>query len=215
MNFLKRVTLVLSKALICGSTFLCVSSFAQESNILDTVSPKLRQFVITHPGALQLLTNTLSEAFNGRTVQLYYFYSEDKVAARAYHYYPSESVVGICIRENQEPSDEFACLIFEMLNSEGEKRFQEFYHKAESGDISKTNFAREMLNVEFVAVKSTGNLLHNLKFSKKEISESYYYKRFIECPDSFEDFISYSVKVSSHGDPIKEFETKYDSLRKP
>ena len=64
-----------------------------------------------------------------------------------------ESVVLITIRENQQPADEFICLIFEALNSEGEKHFQEIIKRAEPGILSRTNFASEILKVEFEAVK--------------------------------------------------------------
>jgi hypothetical protein len=198
---------------------LCVSSWAQQTNVLNSnysVSPKLRQFIIDHPGASKMLTKALSEAFSNRTVQLYYFYSDDESIPRAYHYYPSESVVGICIRENQQPVDEFITFLFEVLNSEGEKHFQEIIQKAKSGTISKTNFATEILKVEFEAVKRTRDLIGNLKLNKKEISESDYYNRFVECPNKFEAFLSYTKKVSLHGDrdSIKDYETQYDLLRK-
>lgn len=197
------------------SLLLCFSSWAQQTNILSSASPKLRQFLIDHPTASKLLTNTLSEAFSDRTVQLYYFYSDDESVARAVHYYPHESAVVIAIRENQEPSDEFFCLIFEMLNSEGEKRFQRIFKKAASGTMSRTDFANEMLKVEFEAVKRMRDLVGNLKFNDKEIAKSHYYKRFIECPNKFEDFLAYTEKLSSpHQSPAKEYEAQYDLLRK-
>jgi hypothetical protein len=195
--------------------FLYTSSWGQERNILDMVSPKLQQFLIGHSAASELLTNVLSEAFSNRTVQLYYFYSNDKSNPRASHYYPDESVVGITIRENQQPSDEFICLIFEAMNSESERSFQELVHKAESGDISRADFARKMLKVEFKAVKRMRGLISNVKLSDKEIADSYYYNRFVECPNKFEDFLTYAKRISpSERDPVKEFEAKYDLLQK-
>ena len=193
---------------------LCLSSWAQQNNFLGGASPKLRQFLTDHPAATKLLTNTLSEAFSNRTVHLYYFYSDDESIARAFHYYQYESSVVIAIRENQQPSDEFICLVFEMLNSEGETRFQEISEKAASGTISRTNFPIEILKVEFEAVKRIHDLLGNLKLNEKEVDESYYYNRFTQCPNKFEDFLSYTKKVSPHRDPIKEYEAKYDLLRR-
>ncbi|HTA94662.1 MAG TPA: hypothetical protein VK769_00915 [Verrucomicrobiae bacterium] len=196
---------------------LCVSSWAQQTNILSSnysVSPKLRQFITDHSTASKLLTNALSEAFSNRTVQLYYFYTDDESTARAFHYYPDESVVGIVIRENQQPPDEFICLLFEVLNSEGEKRFQEIYQKAKDGTLSKGDFVNAVSKVEFEAIKRTRDLIHDLNLNKKEISESYYYNRLIQCPDKFEDFLSYKKKVSPQRDQVKEYEMDYDSLRK-
>ena len=178
-------------------------------------SPKLRQFLAKHPEASKSLTNSLYQAFGHKVVQLYYFYSDNDAVPRASHYYPTESAVGIIIRENQQPSDEFICLLFELLNSGGEKQFKELFRKAESGEISRTNFAQEMLKVEFTAAKTTRDLLRTLKFGKKEIAESYYYNRFIDCPDEFNNFVDYCRRVSSpNRDPIKDFEEKYDGLRK-
>jgi hypothetical protein len=196
---------------------LCVSCWAQQAKILNSnysISPKLRQFIIDHPAASQFLTNAFSEAFSNRTVQLYYFYSDDESIPRAFHYYPDESVVGIGIRENQQPSDEFICLLFEILNSEGEKHFKEICQKAKGGALSKTNFVNEILKVEFEAVKRTRTLILDLGLKKKEISQSYYYNRLIGCPNKFEDFLSYKKKVSPQRDQIKEYETEYDSLQK-
>jgi hypothetical protein len=196
---------------------LCVSSWAQQTNILNSnysVSPKLRQFITDHSAASKLLTDTLSESFSNRTVQLYYFYSDDESIPRAFHYYPDESVVGIVIRENQQPSDEFISLLFEVLNSENEKRFQEITQKAESGALSKANYATEILKTEFEVVKRTRELIRGLNLNKKEISESYLYNRYIECPNKFEDFLSYKKKVSPQRDQIKEYEMQYDSLPK-
>jgi hypothetical protein len=199
------------------SLLVCVSSWAQQTNILNSnysVSPKLRQFITDHSGASKLLTNALSEAFSNRTVQLYYFYTDNESTPRAFHYYPDESVVGIVIRENQQPSDEFISLLFEVLNSESEKHFQEITQKAENGDLSKTNFITEILKVEFEADKRTRDLISDLNLNKKEISESYFYNRFIKCPNKFEDFLPYQKMVSPNRDLFKEYGMEYDSLPK-
>jgi len=178
-------------------------------------SPKLREFLSAHPAALQSLTNILSRAFAERTIQLYYFYSDDESAARASHYYQSDSVVGIVIRENQQPADEFICLVFEVLNSESQKLFQELMRKAESGAISRMDFAEEMLRVEFKAVQAIRDLLGTFRLSKREMSKSYHYKLFNETPKRFEDFLAYTKKISvPERDVLEEYKVKYDALRK-
>src|SRR5271167_2793647 len=98
----------------------CISSQAQGTNIYSMMSPQLREFLATHPGASKSLSDTFSEAFSNRVVQLYYFYTDDESGPQALHYYLNESSVVIGIRENQEPGDQCYCLIFEILNSEGE-----------------------------------------------------------------------------------------------
>jgi hypothetical protein len=209
------------KLLLVFLYLLCLSSWAQETNFLNynyfvySASPKLRQFIADHTAASKLLTNAFSEAFSNRTVQLFYFYSDDESIPRAFHYYPDESVVGISIRENQKSSDEFICLLFEVLNSESEKHFQEIYQKAKDGILSKADFVNALFKTEFEAVKKTRDLIRDLNLNKREISESYYYNRLIECPNKFEDFLTYKKKVSPHRDQIKEYEMQYDALRKP
>jgi len=176
-------------------------------------SPKLRQFLTANPEASRMLSNVLSEAFSNRTVQLYYFYSEDESVARACHYYPDESSVSIRVRENQQPCDEYIILIYEMLNSEGEKRFRKIFHEAQSGTVTKEDFIRSILQQEFEAYKRTQSLLKTFKLGKGEIAKSYYYNRFFHMPGDFEEFLAYQKKVSPKRDPVKEYGSQYDYLR--
>jgi hypothetical protein len=211
-----REQLIMNKKLplVLLSVFLCASCLAQDSNLLSAASPKLRQFLADHLEASQALSNVLAEAFATRTVRLYYFYSDNESVARAFHYYPEKSVVGIMMRENQQPCDECMCLIFEMLNSEGEKRFGQLEEKAKDGTVSKEGFVREVLRQEFQAVKKTQALIGQFKLSQKEITESYYYDRFIRCPSEFDEFLSYKTKVSPKRADLKGYYQIYDSLRK-
>src|SRR5438045_3597411 len=94
----------------------CSFSRARQSNLVSTISPKLRTLLMEKPAALRAWTNALTEAFSNRTVRLYYFYSDDESEARAFHYYPNQidqAEVIICVRENQRPSDEFICIFYE------------------------------------------------------------------------------------------------------
>ena len=100
-------------------------------------SPGLEQFINSHHGTLELLTNTLFEAFSNKTVVLYYFYTEDKSRPQAGHYYPNDATVEIMLEENEAPVDQFIGFIFEAVNSEGEKNFKHICLQAEAGEISK------------------------------------------------------------------------------
>jgi hypothetical protein len=104
---------------------------------------------------------------------------------RASHYFAGKSSVVIGIRENQNPSDQCICLIFEMLNSEDEVRSFELDREARSGKISRVDFARETVRHEFQAVKKTQKLLQSLKSGETDFLNSGYYKGFIDCPDTF------------------------------
>jgi hypothetical protein len=170
-----------------------------------------------HPQAEKILTNAFSSAFAKKTVGLYYFYSYDESQPRSFHYYPDNvgwPEVVLCVRENQNPMDEFITLLFETLNSKSEDGFTKLGQEAYLGTISKEQFAKEVLRYEFETTKNTRATLLKLKFGKKETKDSDYYRRFIECPTNFDDFLSYSKKVSQSRDVMKEYELKYDSLRK-
>jgi hypothetical protein len=194
--------------------FSCFSLAAQQENIQSMFSPKLKQFLIIHPGALQLLTNTISEAFNNRSASLYYFYSNDKSVANASHYYPDDSSVCIIIRENQQPIDEFVCFLYESINSEGEKIFQHIYLQAEVGDISRDDFVNDILKQEFKAAKRLHDLIVNIKVNSDEISSSDEYKHFLGCPDKFGDFVAYTKRLAPEGhDVMQDYYRQYDSLK--
>ena len=193
----------------------CLSVCAQEGNFPYKFSPKLQQFLVLHPDAKQILTTLISQTFSNKIVQLYYFYTDDESTPKAAHYYPREGVVGIVVRENQQPLDEFTCLTFEVINAQGEKRFREIYQMAESGQISKSDFAEEIMKEEFKAVKKARNFLKQLKPSEKEKSKTTLYMHFLHSPDKFEEFLVYSKKVlSPERDPIEEYKKQYDLLRR-
>jgi hypothetical protein len=192
-------------------------SWAQEGMMRTTVSPKLRQFLADHQDATKILTNAISEIFSNRTVGVYYFYSYDETKPRAYHYYPnvvSEPQVVICVRENQEPVDEYITLIFEMVNSTGEKRFAKLCDDARAGRVPKKEFAREILKIEFETIQGTRERVMALKIGGKETIESFCYKRYLECPNKFEDFLSAMEKDPGSPNPLKEYEAQYDAMRK-
>lgn len=201
-----------SIALILLTILLSTSCSAEADGVLKMVSPKLKLFLADHSAASRQLVVAISESFTNRTVQLYYFYSDDETRPRALHYYPDESVVGIAIRENQEPCDEYICLFFEVLNSQGEKRFKDLAEQAKAGIVSKKDFVRGIMRQEFQAVMRVRGLLADLKLSAKEKITSYYFKKFADCPDDFEAYLAYKPKGVTR-DPIKEYEQSYDSLR--
>jgi hypothetical protein len=195
----------------------CSVCWAQGRNFFDSVSPKLNKFLIDNPAACKVLTNALVNAFATNSLTLYYFYSDDESQARAYHYYPNtagSASVYIFVRENQTALDEFIALFFETLNTKGQDRFVKLFEKAKAGTISKSEFAKEILKVEFEAMKKAQAVFTSLKFSKKETNKSDLYRVVVECPTEYEEFELHCTKDSPHRDPIKEYESKYDLLRK-
>lgn len=197
------------------SLLLCAPSWAQVTNI--TLSPKLSEFLADHPLAKKTLTNAFSETFLKRSVGLYYFYSYSDAQAKAFHYYPDSPgwpEVVLCIQENQSPIDEFITLLFETINTKSQERFRKLGDDAARGAISKESFVSQVLRNEFEAIKSTRELLLELKFKKEKVEGSAYYRSFTECPTNYDDYISYSKKLSQARSSSKEYESIYDSLRK-
>jgi len=188
-----------------------ISCWAQGySAALKGLSPKLKQFMADHPAASASLSKALSEAFGNRHLELYYFYSDDESVARAEHYYPNPTSVTIVVRENQLPCDECICLLFEVLNSEGEPRFQQLGAMAKAGTISKVEYATEVLRQEFQATKKTRDLIATFGLGQDEIAESWSYNRFIQCPDDFAAFLPYLRKVSPNRHAFEDYERYYD-----
>jgi hypothetical protein len=195
---------------------LSLPSWAQQTNFF-TLSPKLKALLASNASARAALNNACAGAFSGRTVGLYYFYCDTDAAPRAYHFYPNttgQAAVVICVRENQEPWDELITLVFELLNSKSEKQFGDLFERAKAGTVARDEFARATLRVEFEAIKATRDLVRGFGLSRKERQKSYYYNRFLDCPNDFDGFLSYTQKISASRDPIKDYEAQYDALRK-
>jgi hypothetical protein len=205
-----------SQLLLLLYAVLSLPSLGQQTNLF-TPSPKLKSLLANNPPARVALSNACNTAFSGRTVGLYYFYSDNDAVPRAYHYYPNtigQSGVVICVRENQEPWDELISLLFELRNSKSEKQFGDILERARAGTVARDEFARAILRLEFEAVKATRDLVSSFSLTRKQKRESYYYSRFVDCPNDFDAFLSYTKKTSPRRDPIKEYESQYDAIRK-
>jgi hypothetical protein len=192
----------------------CISCGAQNNRAFINLSPKLKQFLADHPVASESLSHALSEAFGNRKLVFYYFYQDDESVARSAHYYPNPTSVTIIVRENQLPCDECICLLFEVLNSEGEPRFKQLVEMAKTGTISRADYAKEVLKQELIANKKTRDLIIKFGLSQKEITESYFYNRLVQSPDDFDTFLLYLRKVSPNRHAFEDYERYYDSLTK-
>jgi hypothetical protein len=181
----------------------------------NSFSPKLTQFLLSPPAASLALSNVFAEASSGRTVQVYYFYTYDESAPNARHHYLGDSsTVGIFVRENQPACDECISILFEVLNSKGEKRFRELWGLAKSGGISKADFVRETQRQEFQAALAARNIIRTFDLKPEEIAASKSYGDFIKTPDDFQAFLARSRKVSQGGNQ-RAYEELYDRIRTP
>ncbi len=104
--------------------------------------------------------------------------------------------------------------MFETINSNSEKTFLELFAKARSKEMSKNEFVSEMTKTEFAALRQMRKLLLKINLDASKTVNSYYYKRMIDCPDNFDDFLVYRKKVASpYRDAGKEREALYDQLQ--
>jgi hypothetical protein len=123
--------------------------------------------------------------------------------------------VVITVAQDSYPLDEFINVVFETLNSKGEDRFRAIVDKARAGRIARGDFAREVFRVEFDAVKTTQELLRQVKLSKKEIGKSHNYHYLFETPNDFEGYLSYVAKLfPADQSPLRKYELYFDQIRK-
>lgn len=203
-------------AALAYASILC-SARAEENWLFSQLSPDLQKFMAAHPAALTILSNSFSESFSNRPVGLFYFYSTNETVARAAHFYPGAAGVRevfICVQENQHPIDQFITLLFEIVNARNERQFKSLMDDAYNDSVSKEVFVSTIGRLEFAATLDTRALLIPLRFSKKEIKQSDYYKRFLNCPTNYEAFLAYQKDTRSKRDPDKFYEAEYDQLRK-
>jgi hypothetical protein len=120
----------------------------------------------------------------------------------------------ICVRENQQPWDEFVCIVFELLNTRSRPQFEELLARAKTGTISRNEFPREIIRVEFErTVLPLRDLLVKMKLTRKEKAKSYFYPKSLGCPDDFEAFLSYQKKTAPQRDLTRQYQEEYDQLR--
>jgi hypothetical protein len=202
-------------AALAYASILC-SAWAEESWLFSRLSPDLQKFMVAHPAALTVLSNAFSESFSNRSVGIFYFYSTNEAEARAAHCYPGAGApeVFICVQENQHPIDQFITLLFETLNARSERQFKNLMDDAYNGAVSKDVFVATIGRLEFAQTLTTRALLTPLHFSKKEIKQSGYYERLLNCPTNYDGFLEYQKNTRGKRDPDKFYEDEYDQLRK-
>jgi hypothetical protein len=185
---------------------------ADEEKNLESFSPPLREFLKEHSQAKEMLISALDQAVNTKSLEIYYYYSEDASRERAYHLYPNASTLVISVRENQLPIDQFFCFLFEALNAKGEPRFKALFEDVKSTRISREDFPLAVLKIEFSAQLMIKKLIQLLPFTEKEKADSYFYGRVVNAPDDFDSFLLYLKKVSPNRHPIEDYKIRYDLL---
>jgi hypothetical protein len=92
--------------------------------------------------------------------------------------------------------------------------FSSISQRAATGVMSRQDFPIAILREEFKVYPKMRNLLKNLKIAKIEVSKSEEYKKIMDCPINFDDFISYMNSMNStNRDVIQMYQMQYDALR--
>jgi hypothetical protein len=186
--------------------------------LVQMFSPKVREFIEHHDEVnrplTDIFTNMSWRATSIRNIRVYYFYTEDVAAAPAYYYMDGRDHLVIAVSESQKPVDELIEIVFEMIDSEREHKWQEIWQQATQGRIGRKDFADAMVKEEFAAYPKTRAFVNRLRLNKQEMAESVYFQHFAEAPEDLGAFMSYMKEASSKGrDAFKEFEAKYDALQ--
>jgi hypothetical protein len=190
------------------AALLCTSAGAQ-----NTFSPKLFQFLRDHPTAARALSNATTQAASGKTIQVYYFYASDASSPRSHHHYiGDQSVVGIFVQENQPPCDECISILYELVNSRGEKQFLKLFEMAKSRAITKKDFVMGLLREEFEAVKITRDVITKWDLRAETVAGCQTYQYFTNAPKHFEEFLTYARKASQ-GQVEKAYERLYENIQ--
>jgi hypothetical protein len=187
---------------------MTASAPAEQMSILEMASPRLRTLLNAQPVLLRELTNSLATTFAHKRIRLFYFYSNAS-ETRSFHMYPDTSTIFIYIPQDLVPLDEYLLLLYESINATHESDFVSVYQKASAGKIGRSDFAREILKVEFETVLQVRKKLRGFAL---DTENSLYYDRFKKCPDNFEDFLLDVKKPSAKGDVFSFYERQYDSL---
>jgi hypothetical protein len=108
------------------------------ATLIKVLSPKVREFISRHGEVNQILVDVfMDQPPPNHDMRLYYFYTEDVAAAPAYYYWMGSNHVVIAVSESQKPVDEFIEIIFEMINSERDQKWQQLSQEAAHGRIGR------------------------------------------------------------------------------
>jgi hypothetical protein len=182
-------------------------------SFIDSLSPKLQLFLKQHSSISNSFVESSREVLQTRRVQLYYFYAADPSVPPATHYDAAVNSTAIVVKENQEPLDECVCILFELINSTHESQFSQVVKKAYSGELSKSEFAKELLKIEFSSTIKVQKLLKTEKFESQETKSAEHYNRLLACPTKFDDYLKF-IETTPSRNPVKEYESQYEDLVK-
>lgn len=186
---------------------------ATTAEFVNALSPQLRQFLRDHVAASNYLTGILDVQTSVRSLGIEY--TNDLRGTTACHVSPKPDLSVIWICKDQQPIDEYLDVVFELFNSSHEEKFRKVEDEARAKRISRRNFVKQIVKIEYESHAKLKSDLPLLKFSAKDIAASSNYEYgFVNGPGNFEDFFSW-VKNGSGPDELPktwDYGVMYDSL---
>jgi len=174
------------------------------------MSPKVKALLEHCSSAAVLLSNTCSSVLVGKTARLYYFYDPYTNRPSAFHSYAGANGVTIAVRENQSAWDQYLGLLFEIINSSNQPKFTRLALQAERGKLSRRDFPVQVLELEHQAVLRTRELVVGLGLASSEFVDSVLYKRLLNSPNRFDEFLAYVQQPENKRNPLLEYQQQYD-----
>ncbi len=111
------------------------------------------------------------------------------------------------VSERQSPWDQIAGMVFELHNAMGHEIFEEIHQRALAGEIDKSQFVRQVLEQEFVALRETQAFLaRHLSGESPRVRRNPLISGFLNAPPSLDEHIRGSERL----DFLKFYEQLYD-----
>jgi hypothetical protein len=193
---------------------LAVTNYSiRPTALAQMLSPKVREYIEHHGEVRELLGDAFRQATSNRSARICYFYNEDATDTPENHRIPLGNNYNyeIEVRENLVwPLDELVGIYFELINSQGDDKFQAIRRQADFGQIKRQDFVVAIAREEFHAFLKTQAFVNELRLSKQEMAESGSFRFYAGSPPDFEAFMS-NVPPNYIGN----YETMYDALRPP
>ena len=210
-NLLFKTNLTFLLGAIC---LVVISCGRNPPLFLDSGSSQIKNLLENNPSLMREYTSIANKYFHNKAFQIQYVENKNQDQAPAYHYYTTfqdKTVVVVVLRGRKIPIDEFICLLFEMINSNGEDVFKKITIEAQSGLISRDDFPVKVLEKEFAAVLELKKILLSLEIDKEMLKDSAFYYKFMNSPDDFAKFLDYiKDKNITHRDIVDSYLKQYD-----
>jgi hypothetical protein len=194
------------------------SSVAQQADQTFGHS-QVEQFICDRPGVGDVINREpalrafLESGFAGElTGQRVYWDSREPVAAiseriPAYTEYPS--LVRVSGNRPNSAIDKCMMLVFELQHGPFEKNRESLFNMAMRRQISRTDFARSCVRLEFQASRKTQQFFHKHPLADENSKENPHYVSTMRIPSEFSEYIQSLEGPNSEKDNILQYYLGY------